>query len=177
MPGTFPRHRLQRKPWVNDPSKHHGTCVTARAVVHAGIVNTRWREKVPSIPGACATRDFAYMAWGSWHAASSLRPLHKAHITTWQKTYLNTIVSRILKFVSHNSTVKILPNNKVNGANMGPMNFAIWAGKTPGSCLYQNRMILLSCSNKVNHVGTESALYNLTYVSWQTYECIFPCVY
>ena len=29
MPGTFfPHHRLQRKPLVNDPGMHHGTCVT-----------------------------------------------------------------------------------------------------------------------------------------------------
>ena len=28
MPGTFPHHRLQRKPVVNDPDMHHGTCVT-----------------------------------------------------------------------------------------------------------------------------------------------------
>ena len=28
MPGTFSRHRLQRKPLVSDPGMHHGTCVT-----------------------------------------------------------------------------------------------------------------------------------------------------
>ena len=27
MPGTFPHHRLQMKPLVNDSSMHHGTCV------------------------------------------------------------------------------------------------------------------------------------------------------
>ena len=27
MPGTFPHHRLQRKPLVSDPVMHHGTCV------------------------------------------------------------------------------------------------------------------------------------------------------
>ena len=28
MPGTFCRHRLQRKPLVSDPGMHYGTCVT-----------------------------------------------------------------------------------------------------------------------------------------------------
>ena len=28
MPGTFSRHRLQRKPLVSDPGMHHGMCVT-----------------------------------------------------------------------------------------------------------------------------------------------------
>ena len=27
MPGTFSRHRFQRKPLVSDPGMHHGTCV------------------------------------------------------------------------------------------------------------------------------------------------------
>ena len=39
----FPRHRLQRKPLVSDPDMHHGTC--ARAVMHVGIANPRWRGK------------------------------------------------------------------------------------------------------------------------------------
>ena len=36
MPGTFSRHRLQRKPLVSDPDMHHGRCVT---VMHVGIAN------------------------------------------------------------------------------------------------------------------------------------------
>ena len=42
----FSRHRLQRKPLVSDPGRHHGTCVThARAVMHVGIANPRWQGK------------------------------------------------------------------------------------------------------------------------------------
>ena len=37
----FPRHRLQRKPLVNDAGMHHGTCVT----MHVGFANPRWWEK------------------------------------------------------------------------------------------------------------------------------------
>ena len=44
----------------------------ARAVMHAGIANWRFPfksaagENVPGIPGACATRNFAYLARGPW---------------------------------------------------------------------------------------------------------------
>ena len=41
----------------------------ARAVMHTGIANcdfllSWWRENVPSVPGACATRYFAYLVKG-----------------------------------------------------------------------------------------------------------------
>ena len=41
----FPLHRLQKKPLVSDPAIQYGTC----------------GENVPDIPGACATRNFAYL--------------------------------------------------------------------------------------------------------------------
>ena len=42
----FPRNRLQRKPLVNDPGMHRGTCVT-----HVAIAMQRWREKTfPAFP-------------------------------------------------------------------------------------------------------------------------------
>ena len=34
----------------------------ARAAMHVGIANPRWRGNVPSIPSACPTRNFAYLA-------------------------------------------------------------------------------------------------------------------
>ena len=53
----FPRHRLQRKPLVSDPGIHHGTCFTGSRIRGDG-------ENVPGIPGACATRNFAYLVRG-----------------------------------------------------------------------------------------------------------------
>ena len=41
----FPRHRLQRKPLVNDPGMHHGTCVTHVPWCMSGSLTRRWREK------------------------------------------------------------------------------------------------------------------------------------
>ena len=57
----FTHHRLQRKPLVSDLSMRH-----ARAVMHVGIANPRGGEHVPGIPGACATRNFAYLVSNPW---------------------------------------------------------------------------------------------------------------
>ena len=68
-------HRLHRKPQVSDPGMRHGTCVTARAVKHAGVVNLRWRRKQLYVSGkwpmsVVATTlagiliiDFFFTAW------------------------------------------------------------------------------------------------------------------
>ena len=53
----FPRHRLQREPLVSDPDMRHDTC-------HDACWNRGGGENVPSIPGACATRNFTYLARG-----------------------------------------------------------------------------------------------------------------
>ena len=41
----FPRHRLQRKPLVSDPSMHHGTCVTHVLWCMPWSLTRRWRGK------------------------------------------------------------------------------------------------------------------------------------
>ena len=51
---VFPRHRLQRKPLVNDPGMHHGTCVTHVPWCISGSLTRGGGENVPGIPGACA---------------------------------------------------------------------------------------------------------------------------
>ena len=63
IPGTFPRHRLQRKPLVSDPGMHYGTCVSHVSWCMSGSL-TPGGENVPGIPGACATRNFTYLARG-----------------------------------------------------------------------------------------------------------------
>ena len=60
----FPRHRLQRKPLVSDPGMHHGTCVTQVPWCMSGSLTRSGGENVPGIPGACATRNFAYLVRG-----------------------------------------------------------------------------------------------------------------
>ena len=60
----FPRHRLQRKPLVSDPGMHQGTCVTHVPWCMSGSLTHGGGENVPSIPGACATRNFTYLTRG-----------------------------------------------------------------------------------------------------------------
>ena len=60
----FPRHRLQRKPLVSDPGMHYGTCVTHVPWCMSVSLIRGGGENVPGIPGAYATRDFAYLGRG-----------------------------------------------------------------------------------------------------------------
>ena len=64
MPGTFPRHRLQRKPLASDPCMHHGTCVTHVPWCMSGSLTLGNGEIVPGVPGACATRNVTYLVRG-----------------------------------------------------------------------------------------------------------------
>ena len=60
----FPRHQLQRKRLVSDPGMHHGTCATHVLWCMTGSLTHCDGENVPSIPGACATRNFPYLVRG-----------------------------------------------------------------------------------------------------------------
>ena len=62
----FPRHWLQRKPLVSDPGMHHGTCVTHVPWCMSGSLTRGGGENAPGIPGACATRNSAYLVRGPW---------------------------------------------------------------------------------------------------------------
>ena len=57
----FPRHTLQRKPLVSHPGMHRGTGVTHVPCFMSGSLTRGGRENVPGIPGAYATRNFAYL--------------------------------------------------------------------------------------------------------------------
>ena len=63
----FPRHWLQRKPLVNGPSLHHGTCVTHVPWCMSGSLTRGDGDNVPDIPDACATRNFTYLVRGPWY--------------------------------------------------------------------------------------------------------------
>ena len=57
-------HRFERKPLVSDPGMHHGTCVAHVTWCMSGSLTRGSGENVPSIPGACATSNFTYLARG-----------------------------------------------------------------------------------------------------------------
>ena len=63
----FPRQRVQRKPRVSDPDMHHGTCLTHVPWCMSGSLTRGGGVNVPGIPGACATRNFAYLVRGPYH--------------------------------------------------------------------------------------------------------------
>ena len=60
-------HRHQSIPLVIDSGMHHGTCVTHGPWCMSGLLTRGGEENVPGIPGACATRNFTYMARGPCH--------------------------------------------------------------------------------------------------------------
>ena len=62
----FPRHRLQRKPPVSDPSMHHGTYVTHVPWCMWGSLIRGNGVNVPGIPGACANRKCSYLVRGPY---------------------------------------------------------------------------------------------------------------
>ena len=63
---SFPRHRLQRKPLVSYPGMHHGTCVTHVPWSMSASLTRSGGENDPDNPGACATRNFTYLARGPY---------------------------------------------------------------------------------------------------------------
>ena len=66
----FPHNWLHRKPLVSDPSTHHGTFVTHVPWCMSGSLTHDARENIPGIPGACAHRNFTYLARGPWSYVS-----------------------------------------------------------------------------------------------------------
>ena len=62
MSGTFspPSTSVEAASWRSRIASRHVR--HARAVMNAGIANPRWRESVPGILGACANRNFTYLA-------------------------------------------------------------------------------------------------------------------
>ena len=81
---SFPHHWVQRKSLVSDSNMHHGTCVTHVPWCMSGSL-TCGGENVPGIPGACATRNFMYLAGGQCDCPSTneATPKSVGKLTTW----------------------------------------------------------------------------------------------
>ena len=58
------RHRFLRKLLFSDSGRHHGTCVTHVPWCMSASLTRGSGENVPGILGACATRNFTYLARG-----------------------------------------------------------------------------------------------------------------
>ena len=75
MPGTFPRHLIQRKPLVSDPGMYHATCVTHMSWCMPGSLIRGGGENVPGIPGARAIHNFTYLVRGQYLRVSQSSPV------------------------------------------------------------------------------------------------------
>ena len=80
---------LHRKPLISNHGTHHGTCVTHVPWCMSGSLIRGGRENIPDIPGACATRNFTYLARGPWYDDHKEGQI--IHILNWclQKTIAN----------------------------------------------------------------------------------------
>ena len=85
-PGTFSRHRHQRKPQVSDSGMHHGTSVTHVPWYMLGSLTPNEGENGPGIPGACATRNFTCLVNGPWVDIN----------TDWGTIHLQWIISKLM---------------------------------------------------------------------------------
>ena len=86
----FPCHLLQRKRLISDPTMHHGTCVTHVPWCMVGSLICCGGENVPGIPGACAPRNFTYLARGLYCLVTKIYiHIFIRHISVHQSTYEN----------------------------------------------------------------------------------------
>ena len=66
MPGTFSPPPISKKTASKRPRHASRHVRHASAVMHVGSLTRCGVENVPGIPGACATRNFTYLARGPW---------------------------------------------------------------------------------------------------------------
>ena len=116
----FPDHRLQRKPLVSDPGMHHGTCVTYVPWCMSGSLTRDGGENVPGISGACANRNFTYLARDPWlqrHLAIHPCPgvIDELHVTKkheWVVTLHNVIRIELIIYALIGVLVWLIPLGK-----------------------------------------------------------------
>ena len=101
----FSRHQVQRKPQVSNPAMHHGTCVThVRWCMSGSLIGDGW-ENVPGIPGACAIRNFAYLARGPLRLKFIQIHLHICfpfhNERTYQTKHIRIIIWSITMKIKH----------------------------------------------------------------------------
>ena len=113
----FPCHRLQRKPLVSYPGMHHGTCVTHVPWCMSGWLTRNSVGNVSGIPGACATRNFAYMVRGPW---TNIREMTTSQKLVYGARQVQWLVVRIFKslwiwqvFWHNSATVEASTSNMI----------------------------------------------------------------
>ena len=64
---VFPATDFKGNPRISDPGMHNGTCVTHVSWYMSGSLTRGDGKNAPGISGACATRNFTYLARGPWN--------------------------------------------------------------------------------------------------------------
>ena len=90
MPRTF-----SPPPQVSDPGMHHGTYLMHVPWCLPGSLtnfffSSRWRENVPGIPDACATRNFTYLVRGQWWLQMFIMPTWLWEHLQWWRHQIET---------------------------------------------------------------------------------------
>ena len=82
---------LQRKPLVSDPGMPHGSCVTHVPWCMSGSLTPGGGENVPGILGACATRNFTYLARGPCYSLWATPPITSSLLCILQRLHVRII--------------------------------------------------------------------------------------
>ena len=88
----------------------------ARAVMHVGITNPRWRGNVLGIPGACATRSFTYLTRGPWTVTTRMKQQLRPMVPVMQ-TFIGRRNVCQAEVVSRESCDLIIHFNAINKAD------------------------------------------------------------
>ena len=95
----FPATYFRGKPLISDPGMHHATCVTHVPWCMSGSLTGGGGENVPGFPGACATRNFMYLARAP--CTESLFSLYLAgRLGLWLLHYIDPSRKRLIGFVT-----------------------------------------------------------------------------
>ena len=106
----IPPSTSKETPPVSDPGMHHGTCVTHVPWCMSGSLTRGGEENVPGISGACATRNFLYLAIGSASLARSIRiRFHFRHRTGRIRSVSDHRAGRVWRSRHRSKTPNCLP--------------------------------------------------------------------
>ena len=126
----FPRHRIQRKPLICDPSMHHDTCVTHAPWCMSVSLTHGGGENVPGIPGACTTSNFTYLVRG---------PCNYHKMTSWHGNTLDITSPLIGESIGN----RITPSQRASNADFLLLSY--WASCWTNGSVPNDLTLLLDC--------------------------------
>ena len=133
----FPRHMRQRKPLVSDLGMHPGTCMTHVPWCMSGSLTRGGGENVPGIPGACATRKFAYLARGPWIRRALIWKYTSIHSFHLSDSNASVILAHRLKPTFLKVVLTFMNKGRTDGRMPGTMTIPV------GRCRWRPRVIFL----------------------------------